>query len=488
MFPYENVILIDRTSKISIYKQIAHSLSRAIREGTLQASSKLPGTRELAKSLGVHRKTVIAAYDELDAQGWVEIQPRKPVRVSDKVPTLNPQRWSSTSAIRSYDNDFSLSFRQSTCEQGDPNTKPIPDIIIDDGHPDVRLSPIDDLLKTYRSYTSRKHMIKNAQIGADQGTLALREQIASYLSHTRGLNIATDNIIVTHGAQMSIYLAAKMLLDKGSTIIVGQPNYPLANKTFAETGANLMEVPVDEHGIDTAAIETLCRTKKIDAVYVIPHHHYPTTVTLSVERRMELLELSNTYAFTIIEDDYDYEYHYDSSPYLPLASGRHQGNIIYIGSFSKILDPSLRMGFMIAPKNFIKQCVALRRTIDVGGDGYMQNALASLIKDDELNRHIKKAKKVYQQRRDFLDQLMLKHLRQYISYSLPQGGMAIWVKLNSDYPIELLIDENRLKIIRTDSNQNAFRFGFASMNEKELTEVVSMLQQILALKPKVSHK
>lgn len=479
MLPFENMINIDKSSKKPVYRQIAVSIISAIRTGVLKAATPLPGSRELAKTLHVHRKTVIAAYDELNAQDWITIVPRKHVLVSERIPSLKPQKWDDTVHFTSFDKPFSLYFKNISETEQTHDVIDIPEIMIDDGHPDVRLSPIDELLKTYRSYTSKRYMIKNAHIGTEQGTTKLRTALVQYLSETRGLNITAENMLISHGAQMSIYLSAQLLLKANSTVIVGKPNYPVANKTFKETGANLIEVNVDENGIDTDAIESICKKKKITAVYVIPHHHYPTTVTLSVERRMKLLALSQQYTFAIIEDDYDYDYHYTSSPYLPLASSNPNGNLIYIGSFSKILDPSLRMGFMIAPQNFITQCVALRKIIDVGGDGYMQNALASLIIGGELKRHLKKAKKVYHQRRDCLNTLLKTHLNNFISYTLPSGGMAIWVKLLPEYPVNQLNEISKLKITRTDEAENAFRFGFASMNEKELEAAVSMIKNRL---------
>jgi len=479
MIPIERNIAIDKTSKIPIYQQIAMGISTAIRKGSLKAGMVLPGTRELAKILQVHRKTVIAAYDELQAQDWVRIVPRKHVTVSERIPVLKPQSWENTITQVGYATNMTLHFRQIVDNPAHNAPFKIPDITIDDGYPDVRLSPIAALLKTYRSNTSRKYAIKTANTGTAQGTPKLRETLVSYLSETRGLNCTADNILITHGAQMSIYLAAQLLLHSGARIIVGQPNYPVADQVFEQTGAQLLKVNVDTHGIDTDAIELICRKEKINAVYVVPHHHYPTTVTLSVERRMKLLELSERYAFAIIEDDYDYDYHYTSSPYLPLASSGHNGNVIYIGSFSKILDPSLRMGFMVAPQNFIVQCTALRKLIDVGGDGYMQNALATLIQDGELKRHLKKAKKCYHQRRDFLDTLLQEHLSRYISYTLPSGGMAIWIRLREGYSISRLKTTDCFYIARTDSEQNAFRFGFASLNETELTEAVLYFKSML---------
>lgn len=482
MLPYEHLIIIDKKSKLPIYRQIALSIINAIRNGTLKAGTHLPSSRELARILALHRKTVVCGYEELEAQDWIKIVPRKYVAVSEHIPLLKPQNWGEPSILIPYENDLNIPFRIIEEHKINENTVSHPDIIIDDGYPDVRLSPIDDLLKTYRKLASKKHTIKNANIGTTQGTLKLREELATYLSLTRGLNISGDNILITHGAQMSIYLSAQLLLKPSSNIIVGKPNYPVANKTFEEAQANIIEVSVDEKGIDTDMIEKICREKKVDAVYVIPHHHYPTTVTLSVERRIKLLELSKQFSFVIIEDDYDYDYHYTSSPYLPLASSNHNGNVIYIGSFSKLLDPALRIGFMVAPKNFIEQCKAFRKIIDVGGDGYMQNALAFLIKEGELKRHLKKAKKCYHERRDFLDSLLKEKIGQYISYNLPTGGMAVWITLNKELSLEQLQRNKSFQIIRTYNELNSFRFGFASMNEQELECAVNEIEKELIKK------
>ncbi|RFS20141.1 PLP-dependent aminotransferase family protein [Chitinophaga silvatica] len=478
MLPFEHIISINKNSKAPVYRQIAVSIINAIRNGTLKAGTDLPGSRELAKMLGVHRRTVIAAYEELGAQDWVLILPKKNVTVSERIPILKPQQWDTGQELTSYENQFALPFRQIETIVSNTEIASASEIFIDDGYPDIRLSAIDILLKTYRFYISRKYSLKNASQDTIQGTPALRKELASYLSETRGLSISADNILITHGAQMSIFLSAQLLLEPQSNVIVGKPNYPNANKAFSETGANIIEVKVDENGIDTEEIESICKKKKISAVYVIPHHHYPTTVTLSVERRMKLLELSDHYSFTIIEDDYDYDYHYNSSPYLPLASGRHQGNVIYIGSFSKIFGPFLRIGFMVAPKNFIEQCTVLRRIIDVRGDSYMQNALAAIIKEGEVARQLKKAKKHYHQRRDFLDHQLKSKLGKYISYTLPPGGMAIWVKVKPEFPIEGLQSNQQLQIKSIDIRENAFRFGFASLNEKELELAVTILEGI----------
>lgn len=478
MLPFERIIPIDRLSNVPIYRQIAIALINAISQGVLKANTHLPSTRDLAKLLAVHRKTIVAAYEELEAQDWVVTVPRKYVAVSAKIPDLKPKQWMADAREELPYSIFKLAFKQIDI----PNEKTAntwPAVIIDDGFPDVRLSPIDDLLKIYRSYTSKKHMIKSATFGTAQGSLKLREVLAANLSETRGLNIEKENILITHGAQMSIYLAAQLLLGQGDVIVVGKPNYAMATKVFEQTEARVIEVEVDDCGLIVDDIQAICKEMAVKAIYVIPHHHYPTTVTMSIERRIALLKLSQQYGFAIIEDDYDYDYHYASSPYLPLASSPHTGNIIYIGSFSKLLDPSIRLGFMVAPFNFIEQAVALRKLIDVGVDGYMQNAIADLIKQGELKRHIKKAKKCYFFRRDYLDALLQLHLSAYVEYVLPSGGMAIWVVLKEPSRIEQLINHPELTIKRVDVELNAFRFGFASMNEGEMEQAVLVLRTVL---------
>lgn len=477
MLPFENIIIIDRSSTTPIYRQVALAIINAICDSVLKPGSHLPSSRELSKTLSVHRKTVIAAYDELQSQDWITVVPRKYVAVSACIPVLKAQKWSQPVRRVTYGEDLSVGYKTIATDLLSRSTDHLKTLMIDDGYPDIRLSPIDDLLKTYRTFTNRKTISKIANIGTAQGVLKLREQLSNYLIESRGLAMSAEHLLITHGAQMSIYLVAQLLLNEKSSIIVGHPNYPLASQVFKARGAEVIPVHVDAEGIDTDAIEAWCKVKNIEAIYVIPHHHYPTTVTLSVERRLKLLALAEKYAFIIIEDDYDYDYHYTSSPYLPLASGHHRGNVIYIGSFSKILDPSIRIGFMVAPQRFIEQCVAYRRMIDVGGDGYMQHALAELISDGELKRHLKKARKCYRLRRDYLDQLLRERLSSYVTYRLPAGGMAIWLWLNPEYMIEDLLLNCSLQIVRVDVEQNAFRLGFASLTQIELNQAVEELEK-----------
>jgi GntR family transcriptional regulator / MocR family aminotransferase len=227
---------------------------------------------------------------------------------------------------------------------------------------------------------------------------------------------------------MSIYLASRLLIKQGDTVIVGEPGYFGATLTFQQVGAIIHRVRVDDKGIDVDQVEAVCKKKNVRLVYVIPHHHHPTTVTLPPERRIRLLELAVKYKFAIVEDDYDYDFHYASNPVMPMASLDHYGNVIYIGTLSKTLAPAIRIGFMVAPQNFIKAAAEFRRSVDRQGDSLMEVALASLYKNGTMARHIKKAVKLYRERRDHFCALLDQKLGDKVSFKIPDGGMSVWTK------------------------------------------------------------
>lgn len=284
---------------------------------------------------------------------------------------------------------------------------------------------------------------------------------------------------------MGIHLAAKLLLQENDSIIVGNTNYVSADVTFLERKANILRVSVDEDGLSIDAIETLCQQHKIKAVYVTSHHHHPTTVTLSAERRIRLLNLAKEYQFAIIEDDYDYDFNYNHAPILPLASHDTHGNVVYIGSVCKTVAPVFRIGYLIAPKEFVAEVAKVRRYVDRQGDALLELAFADFIKSGDLDRHIKKTLKVYQLRRDLFCRLMKEELSDYIEFEIPKGGMAVWTRLKSPYTWKEVSEVARIYRLeigdwgRYDmqgTGHNSIRIGFASKNEEEIQQMISMLK------------
>lgn len=486
MLPFQTLIVINRTAATPVYQQIANGLIKLIRDGIIKPGASLPGSRQLAALLDVHRKTVESAYEELFIQDWIAIIPRKGPQVSQHLPEIRPHDFKNTGAGNAYSNDASFPYLQFSPAiplpaKGDP-LRPV----INDGFPDPRIAPIDLLLREYRRLFNQSSYRRFIMMGDQAGSVNLRTAITQFLSETRGLNLTIDNILITRGAQMAIFMAARMIIRPGSTVLVGSPNYFMADAIFRQFGASLVRVPVDENGMDIGFIEKYCRRRTPGLLYIIPHHHHPTTVTLSAERRMRLLQIIDHYHFPVIEDDYDYDFHYAGGPILPLASAAHNGNVIYIGSLTKSIAPPIRVGYIIAPANFIEQAAQLRRMIDVRGDSLLEEALAFLFKQGDMQKHLKRSVKLYHQRRDILCRLLEQELGDIVSFTKPQGGLALWTKFRDDYPLPviaaraakngLMINDGRMYDV-DDQRFNALRIGFASMNEKELEEAVHLLRQ-----------
>ena len=345
------------------------------------------------------------------------------------------------------------------------------------------------MVREYRRFAHYRFTSKYLMYGPEQGSENLRTQLARFLSETRGLEVTPADILITKGVQMAMYLVAQVLLSKNDTVIVGEPGYSGANETFELAGAKLATAPVDEQGIDLDAVEAICKKKKVRLLYVVPHHHQPTTVTLSSERRMRLLELAMKYRFAIIEDDYDFDFHYSSCPILPLASVDYYGNVIYVGSLCKTIAPGIRIGFMIAPKNLLEQAIRLRKLIDRQGEQLLEEAIANLLKNGDIGRHLKKANKLYHERRDLFCRLLQECLGGYLSFKVPDGGFAVWVQyLNGLDPASVAQTAAEMGLTLSDGSyyyhdrkhKNHFvRLGFASLNAKEMEEAVAILAKAI---------
>ncbi|HEY4287879.1 MAG TPA: PLP-dependent aminotransferase family protein [Puia sp.] len=486
MLPYKSLVQVDRNASVSLHIQVCNSFISLITNGTLRPSDLLPSSRILADLIGINRNTVKLAYEELASQGWAESIQRRGVFVLSKLPS----RSRTTLPEAKKNNSPKGSFTWTNNFENAPPSQDlqIPGLAIDDGFPDVRLAPVDLLMREYRSLSRKFHGKKFLKYGSSQGSGRLREAIGKYLSNTRGLVVPPANIQITKGSQMGIFLAAQLLLDPSDNIAVGVSNYRSADETFRHAGANLIRIPIDHNGMNIDHLEKTLQRRKIKAVYIIPHHHCPTTVTTSMDRRLKLLNLAKEYRFAIIEDDYDFDFHYDNKPYLPLASIDHNQNVIYIGSISKTFAPALRIGFMTGPPAFIKAASALRELIDRQGDTLLEEAFAVLFDNGEMERHFRKSLKIYKQRRNLFCQILLSDFTDQIEFKIPEGGLGVWA--NFDKKINLIkMSENAQKqglyidngdFYKNESfSANALRMGFASLKENEMTEALAILKKIV---------
>ena len=489
MIPYKTSIRIDRTSKQAVYLQLTNQFISLIKKGILVKGAKLPSSRELALLISVHRKTVITCYEELILQGWIESIPQKGTYVHSKIPMLKQQKLGADRIDLKGKDEAGFSFKkQSYLDRSFPQSFNKENIYVNDGIGDVRLAPRNAIATLYRSISAKKSTPLYMDYGTTYGNLELRKTLVNYLNETRGLRISIDNIMITRGSQMSMFLAGQLLFDKDEYVIVGETNYSSSDTTFEYGGAKLLRIKIDGEGLQTIEIKKLCEKYKVKAVYTTPHHHHPTTVTLSAERRIQLLNLAKTYRFAIIEDDYDYDFHYNHSSILPLASHDIHNNVIYVGSVCKTVAPVYRVGYLIASKTFVDECAKLRRFIDRQGDALLELTFAEFIKDGSLDRHIKKTLKIYKTRRDEFCALLREELGDYFSFEIPKGGMAIWVTLDKRFSWESVAEiakkENLIffELQRYDmakTNHNAIRIGFAAYNREEAKTFVHRLKSTM---------
>lgn len=486
MLPYKSLIQIDRNSSVTIYIQVCNNFISLITNGTLQPSDILPSSRVLAELIGINRNTVKLAYEELISQGWAESVERKGVFVLSKLPVISKNRIPETNKNNSKEEPFlwTNKFKNTLVVRNYQSTI----LTLDAGFPDVRLAPVDQLMREYRSL-SRKFYGKNfLKYGSSKGSEHLRISISNYLSNTRGLIASSENILISKGSQMGIYLTSQLLLNTGDFVAVGTSNYTYADDTFKHAGAKLVRIPVDENGMDIDYLENILQKQTIKALYIIPHHHFPTTVTLSMERRLKLLNLAKEFRFAIIEDDYDFDFHYENKPYLPLASIDHNHNVIYIGSISKTFAPALRIGFMSGPLTFINAAASLRELIDKQGDTLLEDAFSELFNNGEMERHFRKSLKIYKQRRNLFCDILQSDFKDTIEFEIPEGGLAVWSVF--DKKINLIkTAENALKnglyidngnFYKNESfDKNGMRIGFASLDEKETIKAFEILKKSL---------
>jgi GntR family transcriptional regulator/MocR family aminotransferase len=481
--PWPCKILVRRRSQTPVYLQIVHALIDEIRRGRLSSGTALPGTRELAESLQLNRKTVVQAYAELRAQGWVQSELTRGTFVSATLPAIDghvraPARMPAAP-------DFPLA----TGAPAIPVLLPQPHVLsFDDGAPDTRLLPVNALARAYRHALAALSRRNSLGYADPRGSAQLRTAVSAMLNLDRGLSTTPENICLTRGSQMAIYLTARLLVRRGDTVVMEELCYPPARESFRAAGAEIAAVELDAHGLRVDELERLCRRRRVRAVYLTPHHQFPTTVLLPPDRRLRLFALAAQFGFAIVEDDYDHEFHFSHRPMLPLASADPDGRVIYIGSLSKLLSPSLRLGYLAAPTAVIERAAAELLLIDRQGDPAMETAIAELIAIGEVHRHTRRVLKIYAERRELIARLLRDELADHLQFDLPDGGLAVWARLAPPVDVLRLVEaarRERLQLLPgsgfslSGRDVQAVRLGFASLDEAELRRAVQRLSAAL---------
>lgn len=473
---------IDATLAAPLYLQLIQLVIADIQSGRLIAGAFLPSSRLLASQLGVNRKTVVLAYDDLVAQGWLTASSTRGTSVCSTMPEYPAVAgWRERSQSRT---------STATYRFDAPPDRPLalPDgngLKLDEGAPDGRLFPPELLVRANRTAIHRLFREKALQYRNPQGMAELRSALADMLNSERGLKIGPENICVTRGSQHGIFLATLALIKPGDVVLVESLTYEPAVAAFERLGARIIAVGLDDGGIDVDEIEDVCSGTTVRAIFVTPHHQFPTTVTLRPDRRLRLVEMAQRFGFVILEDDYDHEFHFQSQPLLPIAA-HAPGQTVYVGSMSKLLLPALRIGYIVAPARFIDSLAHLVSLSDGMGNSITEMAVASLIITGELKRHVRKARQIYSTRRTLFTQNLDAILGGRVQYKAPDGGLAYWLRFDADLDvIEQAMRSAGLRFAASRSFQfradapRGLRLGFASLNETEAQQALEAVAAAL---------
>jgi len=477
-----NLTLEDTQTKL--YLKIAHAIRDAIKSGIVIPKEKLPSARTLAEQLSVNRHTVMAAYNELVAQGWVETKQRQGYRVAKILPVYRVLT-SKNANIKKADKHAWRIMKPSQ----DAFSRPAHDYSFNfaGGNPDIELFPFNEF-RGFINEALNRPAIKELNYGDNGGFHPFIKEVSTYLRRVR--SITDKEIIVVNGTQEALYIISQVLLKPGDKVAVENLGYRPAWAALCNAGAELVGIKQTEQGIDVDDFESLIKQHKIRLLYLTPLHQYPTTTTLSVEKRVRIYQLAQQYNIPIIEDDYDHEFHYNSQPLPPMAANDPSGLVIYLSSFSKIMFPGIRLGIIAVDKSLARNLVSYRTIMNHKANVLLQDAVARWMKDGGFERHLRKSTRRYQRRRKCMVDILNSFIDEGLSleFVIPKGGMALWVNVgNRAEEIAELAKSNGIFLLAESAfhlnhqnNENKFiRLGFAGQSEEKIKQGLLLLKPLL---------
>ena len=481
--PFKSFIQLKPHDTTAIYLQIVFEFIKAIQTGLLPEGTKLPGTRILCKLLLVNRNTLIKAFQDLESQGWIAILPNKGTFILSE--QKNKAGNTSVQSKKTINTDTGFTYKQSAILENPNEISTLP-YQFNDGQPDLRLVQTDVLARLYVSKLKQQKSMKTWQQIQLQSHLIFKTHFSNFLNLTRGIRIATSNLLTTSSHEISLYLVTKLLISAGDKVIVATPGYYISNMVLSNSGAKIITIPVDQDGINTKELKKICREHSIRMLYLTSNYHYPTTNALSAKRRIEVLELASQYGFVILEDDYDFDFQHDNNPILPLAAFDTNKRVVYIGSISRSLPSGFGYGFITAPPDFIKELEKHKNILEPGIDIIKEQVVTEWIREGEVHRLSKKNKKMYRERRDYFVTLLNEKLKGRIKFDMPLRGLGVWVEWLDDFNLITLQKEcaaNGLFLPKTilyqTKNLTATRLGFGHLDSAEMENAVTILSKSL---------
>ncbi|ASC72583.1 PLP-dependent aminotransferase family protein [Halomicronema hongdechloris C2206] len=478
---------LDRNSTIPLYQQLAEELRGAVLQKRLKPNQQLPPSRLLAQSLDISRVTVTQSYDQLVSEGYLETRKGSGTFVCAQLPEdyLQIEPIAQNSSPSSAPTRLSQFGTQLLAGQALEGPCPQSAINFRYGNPASELFPMDLWRRLLTRHCSTSSSLMNYSADA-AGYLPLRQAIADYLGRSRAVQCSPEQVIIVNGSQQALDLIARLTLDAGDWVAMEDPGYLGARYCFAAQGANLQPIPVDEEGVDVAALAQYPQSFKL--LYVTPSHQFPTGVTLSLSRRLALLQWAQQTGTLILEDDYDGEYRYGDRP-IPALQGLDRNNtVIYVGTFSKILFPALRIGYLVVPKAWIPLVSRAKWLCDRQSPLLEQYALADFFTEGHFDRHIRRMRHLYNQQRQALVNVLKESFDSRITILGENAGIHLMAKLETPIPDEAVIQRAASVDVGVISAQSyylaspktgEFIFGYAQLDEDQIQQGIQALAQVL---------
>jgi GntR family transcriptional regulator / MocR family aminotransferase len=479
------VITVDRKAAKPLHRQIYDAYREAILDGRLRPGQRIPSTRVFASEIGVSRFPVLNAYTQLLAEGYIESRVGAGTVVSDSLPEqqvlTKPHR---AAQPATYSGIRPVARRDVPLRP----LGPLPWLSVWGAFRVGQVGFDQFPHHIWSSLVTRRCRSMNEQslhYGNQMGSEALRKAIASYLKTARSVRCGAEQILIVNGSQQALDLSARVLLEPGNRVWVEEPCYRLTREVFALHGCHVVAVPVDAEGLDVAAGIRKCR--KARAALVTPSHQFPLGVTMSASRRLQLLDWAQSSGAWIIEDDYDSEYRYESLPITSLQGLDTNSRVIYVGTFSKVLFPALRLGYIVVPQDLIDRFLAIRRLMDLGPPTFYQEVLADFIEEGHFARHIRRMRVLYRANRKVLIDSLHEDVGQAVEIVGDEAGMhlsAILRNGHNDLEIAERAARQNLSIwplspSYLETTRQGFIFGFGGTSASEIPSAVRKLRSLM---------
>ena len=399
-------ISVDEEAPLPLHRQVYSNLRQAILAGRLPAGTKLPSTRALAAQLSLARNTISAAYDQLLAEGYLLTRngsgtyvcgtlPDETFRPARQRPTLIPPTPATVPRLSQW---ASRAVDGARADRGSPPASGLP-FDFRHGYPALDRFPTETWRRLLTRQLQRGER-RSFDYAPSAGYAPLRRAIADYLRRSRAVRCRPEQVLIVNGSQQGLDLIARLLLDPGDTAIVEDPGYAGARQAFASHGATLLPAPVDAAGLVSEDLEKLAGETSPRLIYVTPSHQFPTGALMSLPRRLALLRWARERGAMVLEDDYDSEFRYAGRPVEALQGLDEAGTVVYLGTFSKVLFPSLRIGYLVLPEPLIEPARTAKWLSDRFTPTLEQQALAEFFEEGHFERHLLRMRRIYHSRRD----------------------------------------------------------------------------------------